>query len=115
MAATAHDVPAEVLEQLIVIAAAYDPSDIAEAVLEISCEFAPHFSVPEGQDFDDPTTATGFLKTLITDVRRERKPAGRPTAGNAIDKIKRWFPVEDPLRIAQDPECGYGRPARFMS
>jgi hypothetical protein len=26
-----------------------------------------------------------------------------------------WLAVDDPLGIAEDPECGYGRPAGFVN
>jgi hypothetical protein len=106
MAATVHDLPAEVLEQLTVVANNYDPKDGAEAVLNISSNLASAF---------DESTATGFLKQLITDVCRERKPIAQPAAGSPIDQILRWFPVEDPLRIAQDEETGYGRLLGFVN
>ena len=33
---------------------------------------------------------------------------GRPRHQDARTSILQWLPVTDPLRIAQDPECGYG-------
>jgi hypothetical protein len=29
--------------------------------------------------------------------------------------MMQWLAVDDPLRNAEDPECGYGRPAGFVS
>jgi hypothetical protein len=28
--------------------------------------------------------------------------------------MMQWLPVTDPLRVAEDPECGYGRPEGFV-
>ena len=35
----------------------------------------------------------------------------KPVDGDAAALIIRWLPVTDPLRIAEDPECGYGMPS----
>jgi hypothetical protein len=58
-------------------------------------------------------TAAAFFNCLISVVRE--KPKGKPSRRDARALMLQWLPVTDPLNIAQDPECGYGRPAGFLN
>ncbi len=58
-------------------------------------------------------TAELFFGWLIKEVSAKSK--GEPLDGDARTLVLRWISVTDPLRIAEDPECGYGRPAGFVN
>jgi hypothetical protein len=42
-------------------------------------------------------------------------PLGKPRNETTRALMMQWLPVTDPLRIAQDEECGYGTPAGLVS
>jgi hypothetical protein len=56
---------------------------------------------------------TLFFGWLIVEVSRGCE--GKPIVGDARTLMMQWLPVTDPLGIAEDPECGYGQPVRFVS
>jgi PAS domain-containing protein len=58
-------------------------------------------------------TAALFFGWLIADVSRVSE--AKPIVGGARTLMMQWLPLIDPLCIAEDPECGYGRPAGFVS
>jgi hypothetical protein len=58
-------------------------------------------------------TVALFFSWLIADVRRGSE--GKPKVGDAKTLTMQWLPVTDPLRIAEDPECGYGEPVGFVN
>ena len=58
-------------------------------------------------------TAALFFGWLIKEV--SDGPARKPLNGDARTLMKQWLAVTDPLWIAKDPECGYGRPGGFVS
>jgi len=99
-------IPAATLEKLTWLALNYEPAVVNRVVLEILAEVASGDCARE-----ELTTAALFLDELIRQVTREAKPI----VGDARDMMMRWMPVTDPLRIARDPECGYGQPAGFVS
>lgn len=103
---TCDAIPATTLEKLTWLALNYEPAVINRMVLEILAHVASGDYARE-----ELTTAARFLDRLISQVARK----GKPIAGDARDMMMRWMPVTDPLRIAEDPECGYCLAARFLS
>ena len=53
-----------------------------------------------------------FFGWLIKEV--SCRPNGKPMFGEARALMMQWLAFDDPLRISEDPECGYGRPAGFV-
>jgi hypothetical protein len=93
---TADAMPPMMLQQLAVIATADNPALVEQAMLEILAE------IVSGCSAAGVETAEGFFGWLIKDVERRRN-AARTTR-------LEWLVKTDPLRIAQDPECGYPPP-----
>jgi hypothetical protein len=73
-------------------------------VVELFCEAATGMCPPE--EFE---TAELFFGCLIKDASRRSAP-GEPLKGDARRLMMRWLSVTNPLRIAEDPECGYVLP-----
>jgi hypothetical protein len=98
---TADAIPAVILEKLTWMATHYQPEIVSEAARELFA-LAAGESYPRG----DVATTTAFLERLIEDVvnRSERQSIGE----DAPALMRSWLLITDPLRIAQDPECGYG-------
>ncbi|MFB9268034.1 hypothetical protein ACFFWD_33710 [Bradyrhizobium erythrophlei] len=98
---TADAIPQVMLEHVTEIAAAYEPALVGSVVLELFAE------VVGGSCAEDLGTADKFFGALIQDMSGQRK--GNSRHGGAQASILQWLPATDPLRIAQDPECGYGQ------
>jgi hypothetical protein len=105
---TVKMIPTAMLDELTWLAVSYEPSAMREAILDLFCDAAYELCPPE--EFE---TAEMFFGWLIKEARM-RTP-GEPLRGDARWLIMQWVCVTDPLRIAQDPECGYGRPRGFVS
>jgi hypothetical protein len=95
--------PPALLQELTRLALTYDPLVVRETVLDLFASAASGVECPE--QFE---TAALFFSWLIADVRRRSE--GKPIVGDARTLMMQWLPVTDPLRIAEDPECGYGQP-----
>jgi predicted ATPase len=106
--ATVDAMSPELLEELTRIATLHEPAVVGEVALDLLAEVASGSCPREELD-----TATLFFGHLIRQLRGsfERKQAGR----DARALMFQWLPVTDPLRIAQDPECGYGQPTGSVS
>jgi hypothetical protein len=88
------------------LALAYDPLAVRETVLDLFASAAS--GVECSEQFE---TAALFFGWLIV-----RHASGdKPTIDDPRTLMMQWLPATDPLRIAEDPECGYGRPAGFVS
>jgi hypothetical protein len=103
---TVSAIPPAVLQELTRIAITCEPAVVGQIVADLLAE-----RVSGGEELD---TAALFFRWLIEQV------GDRPSEGKPIDRDPRpfmlqWLPVTDPLRIAEDPECGYGQPAGFVS
>jgi hypothetical protein len=96
------------LEELTHIAITYEPTVVGKIALDLFAD-AVSGSCPR----EELDTAARFFACLIQQLRGsfERKSIGR----DARESMFQWLPVTDPLRIAQDPECGYGQPVVFIS
>jgi hypothetical protein len=100
---TADAIPPAVLDELTGIAITNKPALAGSVVLELFAE------VVSGSCLEaDLGTADRFFGGLIKQLRDH--PEGSPGLEGARASIVKWLPVADPLRIAQDPECGYGQP-----
>jgi len=106
--ATVNTIPSALLQELALLAITYETAVVREAILDLFADAATGMCVAE--EFE---SAALFFGWLIKDV--SRKAPGKPLNGDARELIMQWLAVTDPLRIAQDPECGYGRPAGFVS
>ncbi len=60
-------------------------------------------------------TATLLFGWLIKEIGKGEEGVGKPKKADARTRLLNWLRVTDPLHIAEDPECGYGQPAGFVS
>ncbi len=101
-------IPTAMLAELTRIAMTCEPKRVGQIVLE---EFA---SVVGGcYAEEDCATADRFFFWLIKEVDMQTKGSGHSQYPGG--SVLRWLAVTDPLRIAQDPECGYGEAAHLVS
>jgi hypothetical protein len=100
-----NTIPSALLQELAVLAITYEPAVVRNTVLDLFAD-----AVSGDGDLE---TAALFFGWLVKDV--SGRPAGHPLNCDAKALMMQWLPVTDPLRIAEDPECGYGRPAGFVS
>jgi hypothetical protein len=102
---TVDAMPSTLLQQLTRIAIAYEPAVVGQGMLNLFAELA----------IFDPTdeTATMFFGLLIDRLSRGSEVSA--TDADPRARMLRWLPITDPLRIAEDPECGYGAPAGLVS
>jgi hypothetical protein len=100
-----NTIPSALLQELAVLAITYEPAVVRNTVLDLFAD-----AVSGDGDLE---TAALFFGWLVKDVGG--RPAGHPLNCDAKVLMMQWLPVTDPLRIAEDPECGYGRPAGFVS
>jgi hypothetical protein len=101
-------IPPAMLKELTWIARTYDPKVIGRVALELFAE-AVSGSCPE----EELGTAERFFGWLIKQAGIDFQRS--PRSQGARSSILQWLAVTDPLRIARDPECGYGQPAGFVS
>ncbi|MGA2293434.1 hypothetical protein [Bradyrhizobium sp.] len=100
---TAIAVPTRMSSELTVIAASYEPKGISTLILELLSEV-----VSGSYEWEEFASARCFFGTLIKQIGEQSKATSHQ---DAHVSLARWFPLTDPLRIADDPECQYGRPA----
>jgi hypothetical protein len=103
-----NTIPSALLQELAWLAITYEPAVVREAALNLFAEAASG-SCPA----EELETAALFFGWLIKDV--SDTPGGAPLNCDAKVRMMQWLSVDDPLRIAEDPECGYGQPAGFVS
>jgi hypothetical protein len=101
-------IPSAMLIELTGIAITYEPNVIGHIALKLFAE-AVSGSCPQ----EELGTAERFFGWLIKQVGEHSE--GSPRSTGAKSSILEWLAVTDPLRIAQDPECGYCQPAGFIS
>jgi hypothetical protein len=100
--------PPALLQGLTRLALTYDPLAVRETILDLFAEAAS-----ESCPAEDLETAALFFGWLVKDVSGRPKP--KSTYGDARTMMMQWVTVTDPLRIAEDPECGYGQPTGFVN
>ena len=100
--------PPALLQEVTRLALICDPLDVREKAIDLFS------SAPSGVECPEQFETATFFGWLTTEVRQA-------TGGKAtIDQDPRtlmmqWLPATDPLRIAEAPECGYGRPFGFVN
>jgi hypothetical protein len=105
--ATVGAISANLLEELTRVALSHEPAVIGQIALDVFSDVVGGCCPRE--EFD---SAELFFARVVQDRgSSERESADR----DAKDSMFQWLPVTDPLRIAQDPECGYGQPVGFIS
>jgi hypothetical protein len=97
---TLDTIPPVMLEKLAWIAINYEPTVVGGQALNCFTD-----AVSGSYDAEEFATAALFFNDLIQRVE------GKSIGEDAPALMKRWLPVTDPLRIAEDPECGYGLPS----
>jgi hypothetical protein len=105
---TVNTIPPALLQELERLAITYDTEVVREAIIELFADAATGMCATE--QFE---SAELFFGWLIKDVSRCRP--GKCANGDGRGLMMRWLAVTDPLQIAEDPECGYGRPTGFVS
>lgn len=105
---TVEAISPALLEKLNWLATNYEPDVVREAALELFAGAVSDSYAPE-----EVETASLFFGSLIQDVTRASP--GKPVQGDAKALMMNWLPVTDPLRIAEDPETGYGAPSGFLN
>jgi hypothetical protein len=103
-----NTIPSALLQELAWLAITYEPAVVREAALSLFAEAASG-SCPA----EELETAALFFGWLIKDV--SSRLAGTPVNCDVRALVMQWLAVDDPLGIAEDPECGYGRPAGFVN
>lgn len=99
--ATTGAIPKRLLRDLTVLAARRDPTVVRRTMVEMIGESA---SLSSGQ----LDTATLFFQALLKSVGNQRfEPDIRCGYKHCRVRLTRWLKLTDPLRIAEDPECGY--------
>jgi hypothetical protein len=101
-------IPPAMLKELTWIAMTYEPKVIGQVALELFAD-AVSGSCPE----EELGTAERFFGWLIKQAGDDSQHS--PRSQGARSSVLQWLAVTDPLRIARDPECGYGQPAGFVS
>jgi hypothetical protein len=96
------------LRELSRIAVAYDPAGVHEVMVDLLSEAANGTCALE-----EVESAEKFFGWLVKNA--SLGVPGEPLAGNARSLMMQWVRVTDPLHIADDPECGYGRPSGFVN
>jgi len=105
---TVNTIPSAMLQELARLAINYEAAIVREVILDLFAEAATG-SCP-AEEFE---SAELFFDWLIKNVNRRIR--GKPLNGEARELIMQWVSVADPLRIAEDPECGYGHPTGFVN
>ncbi|MGY4177655.1 hypothetical protein ACVIHH_002946 [Bradyrhizobium sp. USDA 4518] len=95
---TADAIPPVMLWRLTGVAIGYEPALVGNTLLELFAEVA-------AGGCEDLATAETFFGVLIKQMSGQAKRSSR--RGSARTSMLQWLPTTDPLRIAQDPECGY--------
>jgi hypothetical protein len=95
---TTHEIPEATLSRLNWLAYNYRSPVVAEAFLDLLAEASG--SVDEVEVLP----AARFFELLVDHV--SHRPAGPPQINVSNRTLAAlWFPLQDPLRIALDPEC----------
>jgi hypothetical protein len=105
---TADAIPPTMLRELTGVAITHKPERIGSLLLELFAEVVSGSVSPE--DFG---TSERFFGSLIAQMSAQ--PKGHRRHKSARVSVLQWLPFDDPLRIAQDPECGYGKPYQLRT
>ena len=108
MLPTVDAIPQRLLEKLTRVALHFEPAVVKEVALDVFADAASN-SCP----MEELETAALFFGWLIKGLSSGLE--GKQLHDDARIMMMRWLPVTDPLRISQDPECGYGVPLGFVN
>jgi hypothetical protein len=105
---TVNNIPASLLQELAWLAITCETAVVRFELLSLFGDGAGRLCAEE--EFETAALFFGWLlKAVSPEVR------GKPLNDDARSQMMGWLAVTDPLRIAEDPECGYGRPTGFVS
>lgn len=102
---TLDTIPPVILETLTRIVSHCEPAIVRDRALDLFATVANGSYVAE-----EFATAAQFFEHLIKELVMAQSE-GVLISEDAPALMKRWVRVTDPLRIAEDPECGYGLPS----
>jgi hypothetical protein len=105
---TVNKIPASLLQELAWLAITCETAVVRFELLLLFADGAGRLG-PE----EELETATLFFGWLLKAVNCDAP--GKPVNGDVRWQMMRWLVVTDPLRIAEDSECGYGRAIGFVS
>ena len=105
---TVNAIPSALLQELARLAITYETEVVREAIADLFAEAAT--GACPAEEFESAAQFFGWLIKYVS-----HGAPGNPLSGNARELMMQWLAVTDPLRIAEDPECGYGRPAGFVN
>ncbi|MBR0795648.1 hypothetical protein JQ615_09635 [Bradyrhizobium jicamae] len=97
---TVDRMPKRLLKRLTELATAYRPEVVKQPLLNIISDLATRVRSPWLYE-----TASLFFNELIKDVSRQDPCIS--SKGSPLEMMLRWFDYDDPIQIAQDPECEY--------
>jgi hypothetical protein len=97
---TVDQMPKRLLENLAEFAVSYEPEAVKQQLLNIISDLATRAASPWLYE-----TASMFFEELIKDVKRVGN--GIHCNGSPTELMMEWFNYDDPIRIAEDPECQY--------
>jgi hypothetical protein len=103
-----NTIPSALLQELAWLAITCEPAVVRKAALSLFADAAS-----DSGPAVELETAALFFGWLIKDV--SDTPAGAPLNCDAKVLMMQWLSVDDPLGIAEHPECRYGRPAGFVN
>jgi hypothetical protein len=105
---TVNKIPASLLQELAWLAITCEMAVVRFELLSLFADGAGRLG-PE----EELETATLFFGWLLKAVNCDAP--GKPLNGDARWRMMRWLAVTDPLRIAEDSECGYSRAIGYVS
>jgi hypothetical protein len=98
--ATIGEIPSSLLQKLTCVAAVRKTAVVQKAIIDLLSQASTHSLAPDQID-----SSPLFFRSLVEDVGTGS--IGGVARGNSRVRMMRWLIPIDPLRIADDPECGY--------
>jgi hypothetical protein len=105
---TVDAIPYSLLQELTWLAITCETRFARKEIVDLFAEGATGLCPAE--EFE---SAAPFFGSLIKNLSRQTPVI--PLNGDARGLMMKWLTLTDPLSIAEDPECGYGRPRGFVS
>ncbi|WP_298885816.1 hypothetical protein [uncultured Bradyrhizobium sp.] len=99
LSATVDTMSAASLQRLNEVASSFEPTVVGQIMLETLAEIVGGCSAAGCE------TAEHFFDWVTGEVVRQGR--GKRSNGSLRMAMSQWFPANDPLTIALDPECGY--------
>jgi hypothetical protein len=105
---TSGTIPSSMLQELSQLSITHETAAVREVILDLFADAATGMFATREYE-----SAAPFFGLLIKQVNR-RAPL-KLSNGGEREQMMQWLSIDDPLRIAEDPECAYGRPTGFVS